>query len=57
MHKTFGLLLKSRHSLSVAECRVLLMTIADEIAAPLRSLSEVTWTAKQLYANISGEDL
>ncbi|KAM4084493.1 hypothetical protein ACB094_08G136400 [Castanea mollissima] len=41
----------------ISECRVLLMTIADEIAAPLRSLAEVTWTAKQLYANISGEDL
>jgi hypothetical protein len=33
------------------------MAIAEEIAAPLRSLAEVTWTAKQLYAIISGGDL
>lgn len=30
------------------------MTIAEEIAAPLESLAEVTWTAKQLYAIIAG---
>ncbi|KAA8549603.1 hypothetical protein F0562_001379 [Nyssa sinensis] len=41
----------------IPECRVLLNTIAEEIAIPLRSLAEVTWTAKQLYAIISGEDL
>ncbi|KAA8528137.1 hypothetical protein F0562_035612 [Nyssa sinensis] len=39
------------------ECRVLLMTIAEEIAIPLRNLAEVTWMAKQLYAIISREDL
>ncbi|KAG8657784.1 hypothetical protein MANES_03G090300v8 [Manihot esculenta] len=41
----------------IPECRVLLMTIAEEIAVPLGSLVEVTWTAKQLYAIISGECL
>ncbi|KAF5930143.1 hypothetical protein HYC85_031016 [Camellia sinensis] len=39
-----------------SECRVLLMTIAEELAVPLRSLAEVTWTAKELYATISGGD-
>ncbi|KAJ9183105.1 hypothetical protein P3X46_007012 [Hevea brasiliensis] len=39
----------------IPECRVLLMTIAEEIAVPLQSLVESTWTAKQLYAIISGE--
>jgi hypothetical protein len=33
------------------------MAIAEEIAVPLRSLAEVTWPAKQLYAIISGGDL
>ena len=41
----------------VAECRVLLMTIAEEIMVPLRSLVEATWTAKHLYTAISGKDL
>ncbi|XP_059665160.1 putative E3 ubiquitin-protein ligase LIN isoform X2 [Cornus florida] len=41
----------------IPECRVLLMTIAEDIRFPLRSLYEVTWTAKQLYGIISGEDL
>ncbi|CAL5425668.1 unnamed protein product [Camellia sinensis] len=40
----------------IPECRVLLMTIAEELAVPLRSLAEVTWTAKELYATISGGD-
>ncbi|XP_044483410.1 putative E3 ubiquitin-protein ligase LIN-1 isoform X2 [Mangifera indica] len=39
----------------ISECRVLLMTIAEEIIIPLRSLAEETWTAKQLYAIISRE--
>ncbi|KAF2286225.1 hypothetical protein GH714_011906 [Hevea brasiliensis] len=39
----------------IPECRVFLMTIAEEIAVPLQSLVESTWTAKQLYAIISGE--
>ncbi|XP_062171926.1 putative E3 ubiquitin-protein ligase LIN isoform X2 [Alnus glutinosa] len=41
----------------ISECRVLLMAMAKEIAAPLRSLAGVTWTAKQLYAIVSGGDL
>ncbi|KAJ0083723.1 hypothetical protein Patl1_29893 [Pistacia atlantica] len=40
----------------IPECRVLMMTIAEEINVPLRSLAEETWTAKQLYAIISRED-
>ncbi|XP_065861720.1 putative E3 ubiquitin-protein ligase LIN-1 isoform X2 [Euphorbia lathyris] len=39
----------------IPECRVLLMTIAEEIAVALQSLIEVTWIAKQLYHIISGE--
>ncbi|XP_022732098.1 putative E3 ubiquitin-protein ligase LIN-1 isoform X2 [Durio zibethinus] len=38
----------------ISECRVLLMTIAEEIAVPLGSIVDVTWTAKQLYGIISG---
>ncbi|XVF69739.1 hypothetical protein PTKIN_Ptkin11bG0106000 [Pterospermum kingtungense] len=41
----------------ISECRVLLMTIAEEIAIPLKSIADVTWTAKELYAIISGIDL
>lgn len=41
----------------IPECRVLLMRIAEEIATPLRNLTEVTWTAKQLCVIIYGEDL
>ncbi|KAH7849018.1 hypothetical protein Vadar_011809 [Vaccinium darrowii] len=41
---------------NIPECRVLLMAIAEELAEPLRSLAEVTWTAGELYALISGED-
>ncbi|XP_040991013.1 putative E3 ubiquitin-protein ligase LIN [Juglans microcarpa x Juglans regia] len=40
----------------ISECRVLLMAIAEEIAASLESLTKVTWTAKQLYAIVSGGD-
>ncbi|KAJ8770857.1 hypothetical protein K2173_021772 [Erythroxylum novogranatense] len=32
----------------IPECRVLLMTIAEEIAVPLKLLSDIAWTAKQL---------
>jgi hypothetical protein len=41
---------------SAAECGSLLMIIAEEISVPLQSLAEVTWTAKELHAIISGED-
>ncbi|KAK2977671.1 hypothetical protein RJ640_015668 [Escallonia rubra] len=41
----------------VPECRFVLMTITEEIAVPLRSLAEVTWTAKELYALLCEEDL
>lgn len=34
-----------------------MMTIAEEIASSLRSMVDVTWTAKQLYAIISHEDM
>ncbi|XP_072988508.1 uncharacterized protein [Typha latifolia] len=38
----------------IPECRVLLMSFADEIGDLLKELFEVTWTAKQLYATIDG---
>ncbi|EOY32442.1 hypothetical protein QUC31_019409 [Theobroma cacao] len=41
----------------ISECRGLLMTIIEEIAIPLRSLADVTWTAKQLYGITCGTDL
>ncbi|PIA53158.1 hypothetical protein AQUCO_00900038v1 [Aquilegia coerulea] len=41
----------------ISECRVLLMTIGEEILIPLLSLSVVTWTAKELHELISGERL
>ncbi|KAF6149341.1 hypothetical protein GIB67_016879 [Kingdonia uniflora] len=41
----------------ISECRVVLMTIGQEIRAPLQSLAGVTWTAKHLLAVISGEGL
>ncbi|CAI9106675.1 OLC1v1005878C1 [Oldenlandia corymbosa var. corymbosa] len=34
------------------ECRLLLMTMADEIASTLENLSGMTWTAKELYSTI-----
>uniref|UniRef100_A0A7N0TL78 RING-type E3 ubiquitin transferase n=1 Tax=Kalanchoe fedtschenkoi TaxID=63787 RepID=A0A7N0TL78_KALFE len=39
------------------ECRVLLMTIAEEILVPLGELAETIWTAKELYTILSREDL
>lgn len=38
-----------------AECRVLLIKIAEEIGPSLENLAEVTWTARELYAIISGQ--
>ncbi|KAK1327158.1 hypothetical protein QJS10_CPA01g00224 [Acorus calamus] len=38
-----------------SECRVLLMTFAEEIRVPLSNLVEVTWTAKHLQAIIFRE--
>ncbi|KAL9674279.1 hypothetical protein QQ045_030550 [Rhodiola kirilowii] len=38
------------------ECRVLLMTIADEISTPLRELAKISWTAKELYTILYRED-
>ncbi|KAJ9540507.1 hypothetical protein OSB04_027013 [Centaurea solstitialis] len=35
----------------------LLMRVADEIASPLRNLSEASWMAKELLAFVSQEDL
>ncbi|KAK9156620.1 hypothetical protein Scep_003194 [Stephania cephalantha] len=37
----------------ISECRILLSTIAEEISRPLQSLTEITWTAKQLLEIIS----
>ncbi|KAK8695390.1 hypothetical protein V6N13_000554 [Hibiscus sabdariffa] len=37
----------------IPEYRVLLMPVAEEMASPLRSLADVTWTAKELYDMIS----
>ncbi|KAE8735498.1 peroxidase 59-like [Hibiscus syriacus] len=36
----------------IPEYRVLLMTIAEDMASPLRSLADVTWTAKELHGII-----
>ncbi|KAM7528857.1 hypothetical protein LguiB_032267 [Lonicera macranthoides] len=41
----------------IPECRILLMTIGEEIAIPLGRLAEVTWTAKELYAVVSHQHL
>ncbi|GJV90710.1 zinc finger, RING/FYVE/PHD-type, armadillo-type fold protein [Tanacetum coccineum] len=41
------------HFSRIPECRELLMTIANEITAPLKDLCEATWMAKELYALIS----
>lgn len=40
----------------IPDCMELLMTIGDEIAAPLREVSEASLAAKELYALISQED-
>ncbi|XP_073024909.1 putative E3 ubiquitin-protein ligase LIN-1 isoform X2 [Primulina eburnea] len=37
------------------ECRILLMMIAEEIWSCVQNLAEVTWTAKELCAIISGK--
>ncbi|RZC83173.1 hypothetical protein C5167_045959 [Papaver somniferum] len=39
----------------ITECRMLLMTIGEEILVSLQSLAGVTWTSKQLFQIISGE--
>ncbi|GJW42862.1 zinc finger, RING/FYVE/PHD-type, armadillo-type fold protein [Tanacetum coccineum] len=44
------------HFSRIPECRELLMTIANEITAPLKDLCEATWMAKELYALISRQD-
>ncbi|KAL5539881.1 hypothetical protein UlMin_043580 [Ulmus minor] len=41
----------------ISECRVLLMSMAEDIKDPLQSLAGVTWTAKLLYSTVSGEAL
>ncbi|XP_028786218.1 uncharacterized protein LOC114742119 [Neltuma alba] len=41
----------------IPECRTLLTTMAEDINGPLLKLLDVTWTAKQLHAIISGVDL
>ncbi|KVI09418.1 Armadillo-like helical [Cynara cardunculus var. scolymus] len=41
----------------IPDCMNLLMRMADEIASPLRNLSEASWMAKELHAFISQEDL
>ncbi|KAG8389078.1 hypothetical protein BUALT_Bualt02G0191800 [Buddleja alternifolia] len=39
---------------NIAECRAVLMTFAEEIVSCLQNLADVTWTAKELHAIISG---
>lgn len=41
----------------ISECRVLLMTFADEIMVSLRNLAEVTWTAEELCSIFSNDSL
>nr|XP_004296299.2 PREDICTED: putative E3 ubiquitin-protein ligase LIN-1 [Fragaria vesca subsp. vesca] len=41
----------------ISECRVLLMESTEDISIPLQNLAEVTWSAKVLYAIISGENI
>ncbi|XP_024198692.1 putative E3 ubiquitin-protein ligase LIN-2 [Rosa chinensis] len=41
----------------ISECRVLLMESTEDISIPLQNLAEVTWSAKVLYAIISGHNL
>ncbi|KAJ0469943.1 putative U box domain, armadillo-like helical, Zinc finger, RING/FYVE/PHD-type [Helianthus annuus] len=40
----------------IPECMNIMLTMANEIAAPLSELLEESWTAKELYALISQED-
>ncbi|KAL5766788.1 hypothetical protein ACOSP7_017405 [Xanthoceras sorbifolium] len=56
LHKIFASISLLNFS-KIPECRVLLMTISDDIEVPLKSLAEVTSTGKQLYAIISMENL
>lgn len=39
----------------IPECRVLLLTMSEEITSPLRSIANVSGAAKQLYALVCGE--
>ncbi|KAL1361369.1 putative E3 ubiquitin-protein ligase LIN isoform X2 [Arachis ipaensis] len=41
----------------ISECRTLLKTMAEDIAPLLHRLVDVTWTAKQLHAIVSGGNL
>lgn len=41
----------------IPECRVLLLTMSEEMTSPLRSIADVSGTAKQLYALICGDDI
>ncbi|KAK7304282.1 hypothetical protein VNO77_45150 [Canavalia gladiata] len=41
----------------ISECRTLLKTMAEDIAPLLHGLVDVTWTAKQLHAIVSRENL
>ncbi|KAI7746232.1 hypothetical protein M8C21_017697 [Ambrosia artemisiifolia] len=41
----------------IPDCMNILLAMANEIAAPLSDLIEESWTAKELYALISHEDL
>ncbi|KAI3982332.1 hypothetical protein MKX01_037865 [Papaver californicum] len=41
----------------ITECRVLLVTIREEILVPLQSLAGVTWTSKQLFQIICGKSV
>ncbi|KAG0493762.1 hypothetical protein HPP92_004756 [Vanilla planifolia] len=40
----------------ITECKVTIITLADEIEEPLRSLTELTWTAKHLYNDLFDEE-
>ncbi|CAJ1845914.1 unnamed protein product [Sphenostylis stenocarpa] len=41
----------------ISECKTLLKTMAEDIAPLLHGLVDVTWTAKQLHAIVSRENL
>ncbi|KAK8466108.1 hypothetical protein PHAVU_008G002200 [Phaseolus vulgaris] len=41
----------------ISECKTLMKTMAEDVAPLLHGLAEVTWTAKQLHAAVSGENL
>ncbi|KAJ7957435.1 RING-type E3 ubiquitin transferase [Quillaja saponaria] len=42
---------------NLPECRVLLLTILEDLAGPLERLAEVTWTAKKLHTLMIGREL